>query len=46
MSTIKTTNIQHPSAPNPAIVLDADGNVAIVNGGSVGFETSFFLMGA
>jgi hypothetical protein len=26
MSTIKTTNIQHPSAVDPAIVLDADGD--------------------
>jgi len=26
MSTIKTTNIQHPSAVDPAIVLDSDGD--------------------
>ena len=26
MSTIKTTNLQHPSAASPAIVLDADGD--------------------
>ena len=27
MSTLKTTNLQHPSAVDPAIVLDADGDV-------------------
>ena len=26
MSTLKTTNLQHPSAASPAIVLDADGD--------------------
>ena len=28
MSTLKTTNLQHPSAGSPAIVLDADGDAA------------------
>lgn len=28
MSTIKTTNLQHPSAASPAIELTSDGNVA------------------
>ena len=28
MSTLKTTNLQHPSAGSPAIVLDVDGNVS------------------
>ena len=28
MSTVKTTNLQHPSATDPAIVLTSDGNVA------------------
>ena len=48
MSTLKTTNIQHPSAPNPAIVLSEDGSVVIEGGagGAGGFETAFFLMGA
>ena len=45
MSTLKTTNIQHPSAPNPAIVLSEDGSV-VVEGNAGGFETAFFLMGA
>ena len=28
MSTLKTTNLQHPSAGSPAIVLSSDGNVS------------------
>lgn len=32
MSTVKTTNLQHPSAANPAIVLDAAGNMAPAKG--------------
>jgi hypothetical protein len=28
MSTLKTTNLQHPSAASPAIVLDADGGMS------------------
>ena len=27
MSTVKTTNLQHPSAPSPNLVLNADGSV-------------------
>ena len=32
MSTLKTTNVSHPSAVDPAIVLDAAGGVVDVNG--------------
>lgn len=32
MSTVKTTNLQHPSAASPAIVLDADGNMTPAKG--------------
>ena len=32
MSTLKTTKIQHPSAPNPAIVLSEDGSVVVEGG--------------
>ena len=34
MSTIKVTNIQHPSASSPAITLDSAGNATVVGGGS------------
>lgn len=27
MSTVQTTNLQHPSSPEPNIVLNADGTV-------------------
>ena len=35
MSTLKTTNLQHPSAASPAIVLDADGNATVAGMGLV-----------
>lgn len=35
MSTLKTTNLQHPSAASPAIVLDAAGNATVAGMGLV-----------
>jgi hypothetical protein len=35
MSTIKVTNVSHPSAASPAIVLDADGNATVAGMGLV-----------
>jgi len=40
MSTLKTTNLQHPSAASPAIVLDADGNATVAGMGLVHINTT------
>jgi len=42
MSTLKTTNLQHPSAVDPAIVLDADGNATVAGMGLVHINTTTF----
>lgn len=42
MSTIKVNNIQHPSADEPAIVLDAAGGVAVAGMGLVHVNTTTF----
>ena len=44
MSTVKTTNIQHPDAASPAIVLDASGSATVTGG--AGLQDVFLLMGA
>jgi hypothetical protein len=49
MSTLKAINLQHPSATNPAIVLDTDGsaagNFSSSNGGPLaGFRNRRTLM--
>jgi hypothetical protein len=35
MSTVKATNFQHPSAPSPAITLDASGGITLPSDASV-----------
>ena len=42
MSTLKTANLQHPSAASPAIVLDADGNATVAGMGLVHINTTTF----
>ena len=42
MSTIKVTNVSHPSAASPAIVLDADGNATVAGMGLVHINTTTF----
>ena len=42
MSTLKTVNIGHPSADEPAIVLDAAGGVAVAGMGLVHINTTSF----
>ena len=44
VSAVKTTNIQHPDADSPAIVLDANGSATLTGG--TGLQDIFFLMGA
>ena len=39
VSTVKTTNIQHPDADSPAIVLDADGSATVTGAGGGGGAT-------
>lgn len=45
MSTVKTTYIQHPSADEPSIELQADGNVVVLKGTIEPKISPFFLMG-
>lgn len=47
MSTLKTTNVQHPDSETPNIVLAADGSVEIDNQVLTGsLAPVFMLMGA
>jgi len=42
MSTLATTNIKHPSAANPAIILDSDGKATVAGMGLVHINTTTF----
>jgi len=42
MSTLATTNIKHPSAVNPAIILDSDGKATVAGMGLVHINTTAF----
>ena len=47
MSTLKTTNISHPSSEEPNIVLASDGSIEIQNIVTTGsLAPVFLLMGA